>query len=363
MRQLLKIFFFFLCLAIVKNNDFQYNKEKREILEQYMLKTPKELFKVWHMLFQKSYTFDSEEAKNRFQVFKANLEQIKKVNAENKGFKLGLNQFSDMTNEEFRAKMTTYKPIGEALEEMSNSTSNNMNGDVKFLPADDEDDLTKRNLQSQLPINYSKYYRAPRDQLQCGGCWAFALTGAIEGNVSKKRGIISNYLSPQHLIDCVSGNLGCSGGDMRTGDNYVIAKGLMNEADYNFQGYTSVCRYNNLRPLTFITGYKYCSNATRYKCSTSLIYSLLTKGPVAVTIDGGSFGFQNYASGIFSDYCSQVNHALVLVGYGSSGQQNYYLLRNSWSSYWGENGYIRVAVNPSNSFSCFIEYEAVVPEV
>ena len=363
MRLLLKIFFFFLSLFSAKNNDIQYTKERKDILDQYMDKTPKELFKVWHMLFQKSYTFDSEEAKKRFQIFKANLEQIKKTNSENKSYKLGLNQFSDMTNEEFRTKMATYKPIGEALEEMSNSTNNEIKSEVKFLPADDEDDLTKRNLQTQIPINYSNYFRPSRDQSQCGGCWAFALTGAVEGNISKKRGILSNYLSPQQLLDCVSGNLGCSGGDMRTGDNYIIAKGLMTESDYNFQGYTSNCRYNNLRPLTYITGYKYCSNATRYKCSTSLIYSLLTKGPVAVTIDGASFGFQSYSSGIFSDYCSQVNHALVLVGYGSSGLQNYYLLRNSWSTSWGENGFIRVAVNPSNSYSCFIEYEAVFPVV
>lgn len=155
--------------------------------------------------------------------------------------------------------------------------------------------------------------------------------------------------------------MGCNGGDMRTGDKYIMAKGVMNDMDYTFQGYSSTCRYNYLKPLTYITGYSYCSNASANKCTFNIVYNLLAKGPVAVTIDGGTWGFQNYMSGIFTAYCSQVNHAVTLVGYGWTSTQKYWIVRNSWGSSWGENGYIRVAVNSANSNSCFIEYEAVLP--
>jgi len=275
-----------------------------------------------------------------------------------------------MSNKEFKSKMATYRSIGAGLEGMVAEA----NKDLNFLAPekelnslspeiDDEDDLTKRNLQTFLPINYSKFYKGVRDQGSCGGCWAFAMSGALEGNRSKKLNTIVNYLSPQQLLDCDTNNQGCEGGDMRTSGNYLKAKGVMNDSDYVFSGYTNSCRYNSLKPRTYITGYQYCSNATNYKCSTSIVYTLLTLGPVAVTIDGGSYLFQNYKSGVFTGFCSQVDHAVTLVGYGTLGSQKYWLIRNSWGNYWGENGYIRVAVNSANQNSCFIEYEAVLPLV
>ena len=350
---LLNIFLFFITISAQLN----YTKEKISILEQFMNKSPKELFKVWHFIFGKKYTFDSEEAKQRFVNFKENLAIIKKTNEENYSFKLGLNQFSDMTNEEFKSKMTTYKFIENNVEGMIPFG----NKDTNFLKDTDDNDLTKRNLEQFNSINYSNYYNNVRDQVNCGGCWAFAVTGSIEGNKSIFLGRKADSLSPQNLIDCDPLNKGCNGGDMRTSFTHIKSKGVMNDADYPLKGYTSSCMYNYLAPLTYISGFNYCSNKTIYKCSTSIVYSLLSKGPLSVLLDGGSNSFQNYKSGIFTGICSEINHAATLVGYGQSGIQNYWLVRNSWSSYWGENGYIRVAVNSQNNYSCFIEFEAILP--
>lgn len=358
---LILINFFLMSTTLV-----DYKKEKFSILQQYMDKSPKELFKVWHYIFSRKYSFETEEAKERFKIFKDNLAFIKKSNEENKSFKVGLNQFSDMTNEEFKSKMATYKLIDKDFDGMIPFVNKDLsisNKDPKFLNENDDDDLTKRILLDYSSINYSNYYIGVKDQASCGGCWAFAVTGAVEGNKAISLGRKSENLSTQNLIDCDSKNMGCSGGDMRTSFSFIKSKGVMNEADYGFKGYTSNCLSNYLAPLTFISSFLFCSNKTQYKCSTSIVYYLLTKGPVAVTIDGGSSSFQHYQSGIFTGYCSEINHSATLVGYASSDNQNYWIIRNSWSNTWGEDGYIRVAVNPGNKFSCFIEFEAIQPVI
>jgi C1A family cysteine protease len=346
-------------MFVTKAYEMDYSAQQTAILDSFMDKTPKELFKVWHLVFKKGYTFDSDEAKDRFKTFKQNLEFIKKTNAdESLTYKLGLNQFSDMTNEEFKSKYATYKSLGSELQQVLDKANKDA-GFLKPEPSEDDDDLTKRNLQTTA-INYSAYFLTPKNQASCGGCWSFAVSGAVEGNSAMKTGYKVSG-SPQQLLDCDSANYGCNGGDMRTGYNYLITYGMMNDSDYPFIGYQSYCRYNSYKSLVKVSGYQYCSNATSYKCSTATVYSLLQKGSLSVTIDGGSYLFQTYKSGLFNGACSTINHAVVLVGYGVSGAYKYWLIRNSWGTTWGENGYIRVIVNPSNNNSCFIENEAVLP--
>jgi len=88
---------------------------------------------------------------------------------------------------------------------------------------------------------------------------------------------------------------------------------------------------------------------------------LLTKGPLAVVTNGGSWAFQNYAGGLFNAACYNIDHAVVLAGYGVSGTTQYWLVRNSWGTTWGEQGYIRIVINTSNNYSCFIEFQALLP--
>jgi len=331
-------------------------------------KSTKEIFKAWHFIFTKEYSYASEEAKLRYKIFKENLQKIKEFNAkEGNTYKAGLNQFSDMTNEEFNKKMIKYKHFNSAekynnkLQESSTATNNNSS--PKFIPLveEEDDDLTKRNL-AYTAINYQSSFNAPRNQGNCGGCWAFSVTGALEANIALKYGKVLPYLSVQQLLDCNSANYGCNGGDLITGYNYVLNSGAENDSAYSYMGYSgNYCNYNSNNPLSQITGYQYCSNLTNYKCSTSTVYTLLSKGPLSVVTNGGSFAFQTYAGGLFSAPCYNIDHAVVLAGYGVSGTTQYWLVRNSWGSSWGENGYIRIVINPANNYSCFIEYEAVLP--
>jgi C1A family cysteine protease len=265
-----------------------------------------------------------------------------------------------MSNEEFKQKYATYKHTNESIEKYLN-TWQQQEG-VKFLPFtdDDDDDLTKRNL-AWAPIDYRDYFNAPRDQGSCGGCWAFTLTGIVEAGVSKKLGSRIPYLSPQQLLDCNTQNYGCNGGDLITGANYLLQTKIQSDSTYPYLGYSgNPCYYNAAKATTQINGYQYCSNRTaNYKCQTSTIYNLLTKGPLAVVTNGGSWAFQNYSGGIFNQQCYNIDHAVILAGYGVSGTTEYWLIRNSWGSYWGESGYMRIAINTSNNYSCFIEYQAI----
>jgi len=309
-------------------------------------------------MFKREYNYASDEAKLRFKIFKENLAKIKEHNAKEESFKVGLNQFSDMTNAEFKEKFATHR-ASTSVEKFLNTWQ-----ETKFLPVtdDDDDDLTKRNL-SNNPINYQAHFNAPRNQLNCGGCWAFSITGIVEAAKSMKSGTLNPYLSVQQLLDCNSSNYGCNGGDLITGINYALSTGIENDSVYSYLGYSgNTCTFNKSKALSTITGYQYCSNlTTNYKCSTSVVYSLLSKGPLSVVTNGGSWAFQNYAGGIFTAACTAIDHAVVVAGYGVSGTTQYWLVRNSWGSSWGEQGYIRIAINPSNNYSCFIEYEAILP--
>ena len=328
----------------------------KKILNSFMDSTPKELFKVWHLLYKREYTYASEEAKMRFRNFKINLALIKETNSKHLGYTFGLNQFSDLSAEEFKRIYLTRKPnlnLEQDLKEINNQ--------LGFLtPTDDDDDLTKRNLQ-MANIDYSMYFLPPRDQGGCGSCWAFSSAGAIEGNLSKKKGAPVNYLSTQQLVDCDTGNGGCNGGDMRVCYKYVMLSGMMNDIDYKYTAAKGSCKYVKTQAVSKILGFDYCSGYTSRTCSTSIFYSLLAKGPLAVGIDGSTI--QSYYNGIYLGACYQDNHAVIAIGYGTSGAQNYWIVRNSWGASWGENGYIRVLANINNNSSCFVENEGVLPLV
>jgi hypothetical protein len=341
-------------------------KEKRMILDTFMDRSPKELFKAWHLLFKREYTYETEEAKNRFKIFKENLAKIKEHNKGNNSYKVGLNQFSDMSNEEFKEKYTRYRP-SESVEHFINTwqEKNEENGN-KFLD-DDDDDLTKRNLSGLAAINWTSLLNKPRDQVNCGGCWAFSISTTVEAAMAKTKNLGKPipYLSIQQLLDCNTSNYGCNGGDLSYGLNYSLNTGLEYDSNYPYLGYSgNKCYYNSGLVKATLKGYSYCSNqTTAYKCSTNTVYNLLTRGPLSVVTNGGSWAFQNYSGGLFNAACYNIDHAVTLVGYGVSGTTPYWLVRNSWGPYWGESGYLRIVVNTANNYSCFIESSAFLPLV
>ena len=187
----------------------------------------------------------------------------------------------------------------------------------------------------------------------CGSCWAFSALGALEGQIAKHTGQLVK-LSEQNLIDCNKdedyGNWACQGGDMVTVYNYIINKahGINSASYYRYKGKEGTkCSYNSDKSAAAIQDYVQIQTGDEY----ILMLALAKYGPLAIAVDASLASFQHYESGVYDDpTCSEnINHAVVLVGYGNdSTGGDYWLVKNSWGAGYGEKGYIRIARNRGN---------------
>ena len=180
-----------------------------------------------------------------------------------------------------------------------------------------------------------------KNQEHCGGCWAFSSSGAIESAWAIQNNVLYN-LSQQELIDCSVdyGNHGCGGGAMDLGFQYVIDNGLCTNLSYPYVASDQECQ----KDCTSVI------NISKYGDLKQNDETNLKKGvsqqPVSVAIQANKRSFQLYQSGIYSDLdCgTELDHGVLVVGYGhdiESGM-NYWIIKNSWGTEWGENGYIRI---------------------
>jgi C1A family cysteine protease len=269
------------------------------------------------------------EEKERFSVFKSNLDYINAHNSGNFSWKLGINEFSDLTNEEFIASRTGVN--FKSLEYFMNSTTLFDWDDSLIATGSDSDSIDWREKKVVTPV---------KNQGQCGSCWSFATTGAIESAVAIKSGNLIS-LSEQKLIDCSSrfGNSGCNGGLPSRAYKYVIAhKGLCSESAYPYTAKTGTCQTS-------------CPSVAKIKKFKRIrrnhldgLKAALTQQPISVVINADQL--QHYESGVFDGACSaQINHAVLAVGYGTDSDSNldYWLVKNSWGAAWGEEGYFRLS--------------------
>ena len=203
--------------------------------------------------------------------------------------------------------------------------------------------------EDMLPINYDwkekNKVSSVKNQLQCGGCWAFSASEAIESAWAIKNNVLYN-LSEQELIDCSTsyGNQGCSGGSMDLAFKYVIDKGLCTNLSYPYVAQDELCNKKQCESIVQISSY---SDITPN--SEKTLKRAVYQQPVSVAIQANKRSFQLYQSGIYSDLdCgTQLDHGVLLIGYGYDFMNNmdYWIVKNSWGSSWGENGYIRIQRN------------------
>jgi hypothetical protein len=267
--------------------------------------------------FNKQYP--TEEVFDRYNTFKANLELINAHNNGSSDWKMGVNQFADLTSAEFKAYL--------GLRPRDNSYINSKTVKVfKDVPANDVDWVSKG---AVTPV---------KDQAQCGSCWAFSTTGSVEGAVQIATGRLTS-VSEQQLVDCAgsSGNQGCNGGLMNDAFNWIVShKGIGSESSYPYTARDGTCR--DVPTVSTISGYKSVGQG-----SESQLLSALQSQPISIAIEADQSSFQMYKSGIFKGPCGQqLDHGVLLVGAGSDGGVNYWRVKNSWGSSWGDNGYIRI---------------------
>jgi len=260
-------------------------------------------FEEWKGKFGVSWA-PEEEAYRRL-IFEKNLVTIEKHNADSaQTYKMGVNQFSVYTTEEFANRFLT--PMGEASTNVDETME--MIGDVDWT--------------SQGKVSGVK------NQGQCGSCWAFSATGVLESFYLIKGSSVS--LSEQQLVDCSrpQGNQGCNGGWPSSALNYVKASGITTESAYPYAGKDQTCKTQG-------GAYKIAGFVSHSGCNG--LTTGINSHPISVTVDATNWS--PYKSGIFNNCKASINHAVLLTGVVGGSWK----IKNSWGTSWGESGYIRLA--------------------
>jgi len=304
---------------------------------------------LWKEVHNKQYSSFAESL--RRSIWESNLKIVQQHNLEADlgihTYTLGMNAYADLTLDEFVKQMNGYN-YSMRGERSTHHHSFIYNPDM--VVADDVDWRTKG------------YVTPVKDQGQCGSCWAFSSTGSLEGQHFKKAGQLVS-LSEQNLVDCSrkQGNMGCNGGLMDYAFTYIkVNNGIDTESSYKYEARDNTCRFKAADVGATDTGFV----DIKSKSEAALQQAIATVGPISVAIDASHSSFQLYKSGVYNEpRCSQtqLDHGVLAVGYGSDGGKDYYIVKNSWGTSWGDKGYIMMTRNKNNQ--CGIATASSYPTV
>jgi cathepsin L len=300
------------------------------------------LFKSWMVKHTKVYQ-SAEETQYRLSVFADNAKFVRNFDSKARGFTVALNEFSDLTGQEFKAifnGMNISKVPGP------------------FTPADVSDtDATVdwRKKGAVTPV---------KNQGQCGSCWSFSTTGSTEGAWFLAKGKLVS-LSEQNLVDCstAQGNQGCNGGLMDQAFQYIISNnGIDTEASYPYTATgPNQCQFNANNVGATLSSFTDVTSGDE-----NALQRAVNLAPVSVAIDASQQSFQLYNGGVYNEpACSstQLDHGVLAVGYGvdNASGSAYWIVKNSWGASWGLQGYILMSRNLNNQ--CGIATAASYPKV
>jgi C1A family cysteine protease len=318
MRILLAIFVALVCCQAIQLQEQEYQT----------------LFTKW--VSQHSKNYELESFFKRYTIFKQNLDFINTHNSQNHSFEMGMNQFGDLSFEEFSSMTKGRRPSAKKI---SMADVPPLVPTPPLVGAGGSRDWRTGTI---IAVN------AVQDQGQCGSCYSFSAIASVEGAYKIKNPTLTlPKLSEQQVVDCSRsfGNAGCSGGIEQDVFKYIISnKGVTSKANYPYTGRdTAACRASSFASIAKITSYK-----DVIKNNEADLMAAVNKGPVSIAIDA-SHSFQFYTRGVFDDpRCGvALDHAVNAVGYGtdSATGKDFWIVRNSWGASWGESGYIRMVRN------------------
>uniref|UniRef100_A0A8D0HMU5 Uncharacterized protein n=1 Tax=Sphenodon punctatus TaxID=8508 RepID=A0A8D0HMU5_SPHPU len=305
-----------------------------------------QVFHHYQQNFGKTYS-NEKEMEHRKHTFTHNMRYVHSKNRANLSYRLALNHLADRTPEEMamlRGRLKSKEPNnGQPF------PSEKYAGLI--LP----ESLDWRMYGAVTPV---------KDQAVCGSCWSFATTGALEGSLFLKTGQLTS-LSQQVLIDCSwgFGNYACDGGEEWRAFEWIKKHGgiATTETYGSYMGQNGYCHYNNSKLVAKVKDYVNVTSGNL----TALKVAIYKHGPVAVSIDAAHKSFSFYANGVYhepkcANKTGELDHAVLAVGYGVLQGELYWLVKNSWSTYWGNDGYIFMSMKDNN---CGVASDATYPNL